>query len=56
MRGERSVRRRTTLAAVQEAVALVKVVGAAGVTVAVALHQVGHQASPSTMSVGAVER
>jgi hypothetical protein len=30
--------------------------GAAGVAVAVALHQVGHRASPPVMSVGAVAR
>jgi hypothetical protein len=39
MRRGRSVRRRTTLAAVQEAVAQAKAVGTTGVTVVVALHQ-----------------
>jgi hypothetical protein len=46
----------TTPAAAQEAVAQAKVVGAAGVTVAVALHQVGHRASPPMMSVGVAAR
>jgi hypothetical protein len=52
MRGGRSVRWRTTPAAMLEAVAQAKAVGAAGV--AVALHQTGHRASPPTMSVGAM--
>jgi hypothetical protein len=56
MRGGRSVRWRTTLAVAQEAVAQAKVVGAAGVAVVVALHQAGHRASPSAMSVGTTVR
>jgi ribosomal protein S11 len=54
--GGRNARRRTTPAATQEAVAVAKAVGAAGVTVAAALHQVGHRASPPVISVGAAAR
>jgi hypothetical protein len=43
-------------AAAQEAVAQAKAMGAAGVVVAVALHQAGHRASPPVMSVGAIAR
>jgi hypothetical protein len=50
------MRQRTTLAVAQEAVAQAKAMGVAGVAVAVALHQVGHRATPPTTSVGAVVR
>jgi ribosomal protein S11 len=52
----RSARRRTTPAAVQEAVALAKAVGTAEVMSMVALHQADHRASPPTMGVGAATR
>jgi hypothetical protein len=48
----RSVRQRSTPAAVQEAMAQAKAVG----TAEVALYQAGRRASPPTTSVGAVAR
>jgi hypothetical protein len=50
------VRWRTTPAVAEDVVAQAKVMGAAGVMVALALHQAGRRASPPTMSVSAVAR